>query len=141
MALIKCPECGKEISDKALACPNCGMPLRSEDRGTYNVTIHREKQWFLINPKTKITVDNVEEYEVGSGEEIVIPMTTGKHTILFTMSPKKTQADIEVIENLDLYMKINRTWGEIEVTGRGITTVNNSPKISVGFGVGGSSLQ
>lgn len=27
MALIKCPECGKEISDKAHACPNCGCPL------------------------------------------------------------------------------------------------------------------
>ena len=27
MALIKCPECGKEISDKAASCPNCGMPL------------------------------------------------------------------------------------------------------------------
>jgi hypothetical protein len=27
MALIKCHECGKEISDKANACPNCGCPL------------------------------------------------------------------------------------------------------------------
>ena len=27
MALIKCPECGKEISDKAVACINCGFPL------------------------------------------------------------------------------------------------------------------
>lgn len=26
MALIKCPECGKEFSDKAQACPNCGCP-------------------------------------------------------------------------------------------------------------------
>lgn len=26
MALIKCPECGKEISDKASCCPNCGCP-------------------------------------------------------------------------------------------------------------------
>lgn len=26
MALIKCPECGKEFSDKAPACPNCGCP-------------------------------------------------------------------------------------------------------------------
>lgn len=24
MALIKCPECGKEISDQADFCPNCG---------------------------------------------------------------------------------------------------------------------
>lgn len=27
MALIKCPECGLSISDKAAACPNCGYPL------------------------------------------------------------------------------------------------------------------
>lgn len=27
MALIKCPECGKEISDKAPACIQCGFPL------------------------------------------------------------------------------------------------------------------
>lgn len=29
MALINCPECNKEISDKAIACPNCGAPLRN----------------------------------------------------------------------------------------------------------------
>lgn len=27
MALITCPECGKEISDKAENCPNCGYVL------------------------------------------------------------------------------------------------------------------
>lgn len=27
MALIKCEECGKEISDRAVACPNCGCPI------------------------------------------------------------------------------------------------------------------
>ena len=26
MALIKCPECGREISDKAESCPGCGCP-------------------------------------------------------------------------------------------------------------------
>lgn len=28
MALIQCPECGKEISDQAESCPHCGNPLR-----------------------------------------------------------------------------------------------------------------
>lgn len=28
MALIKCPDCGKEFSDLAAACPNCGRPSR-----------------------------------------------------------------------------------------------------------------
>lgn len=27
MALIKCPECGKEISDKAQKCIHCGTTL------------------------------------------------------------------------------------------------------------------
>jgi hypothetical protein len=35
MALIKCPECGKEISDKAASCPNCGYPINA-------ATIHTE---------------------------------------------------------------------------------------------------
>lgn len=28
MALINCPECGKEISDKSMACIQCGFPLQ-----------------------------------------------------------------------------------------------------------------
>jgi len=27
MGLVKCPECGKEISDKANSCPSCGCPI------------------------------------------------------------------------------------------------------------------
>lgn len=27
MALIKCPECGKMISDQASNCPECGYPV------------------------------------------------------------------------------------------------------------------
>lgn len=30
MALIPCSECGKEISDKASACPHCGAPVASQ---------------------------------------------------------------------------------------------------------------
>ena len=29
MALIYCPECGHEVSNSAVACPNCGRPLRT----------------------------------------------------------------------------------------------------------------
>ncbi len=31
MALIKCPECGKEISDRAESCPSCGCPMDEEE--------------------------------------------------------------------------------------------------------------
>ncbi len=28
MALIRCPECQREVSDQAIACPACGYPIR-----------------------------------------------------------------------------------------------------------------
>lgn len=29
MALVRCPECGREkVSDSAVACPNCGFNIR-----------------------------------------------------------------------------------------------------------------
>ena len=28
MALVKCPECGKEVSSNAAVCPNCGTPIK-----------------------------------------------------------------------------------------------------------------
>lgn len=32
MAIIKCPECGKDISDRAENCPNCGCPMEEIKR-------------------------------------------------------------------------------------------------------------
>lgn len=34
MTLIKCSECGKEISDKASVCIGCGAPVSSQDAAT-----------------------------------------------------------------------------------------------------------
>lgn len=32
MALIKCQECGREISNKAVSCPGCGCPVENVSR-------------------------------------------------------------------------------------------------------------
>ena len=29
MAMVKCPDCGKDISSSAMACPNCGHPMKA----------------------------------------------------------------------------------------------------------------
>lgn len=31
MALIKCPECNKDVSDKAVSCPHCGYPIQNQN--------------------------------------------------------------------------------------------------------------
>lgn len=30
MALINCPECGKEVEEGVLTCPNCGFPIKNK---------------------------------------------------------------------------------------------------------------
>lgn len=37
MALIQCPECGKEISDQAASCPHCGYPISSKLENEQNI--------------------------------------------------------------------------------------------------------
>lgn len=32
MALIKCPECGREISTLAETCPHCGYPIKNTQK-------------------------------------------------------------------------------------------------------------
>ena len=50
MALIKCKECGHEVSDKASACPNCGCPLNtdSSNQNESNESFSRKKRWLWI---------------------------------------------------------------------------------------------
>ena len=40
MAMIQCPECGKEVSDKAISCIHCGCPINNQSekaKEKYNV--------------------------------------------------------------------------------------------------------
>lgn len=37
MALIKCPECEREISEKATSCPHCGFPITAADSNKSDV--------------------------------------------------------------------------------------------------------
>lgn len=41
MALINCHECGKQVSDTAQICPNCGAPVRATQQRIlkWNLTV------------------------------------------------------------------------------------------------------
>ena len=55
MALIKCPECGKEISDQAPACIHCGFPLgdvkQEEVRESAPAVLEDREDGFIESPK------------------------------------------------------------------------------------------
>lgn len=43
MALIKCPECELQVSDKALSCPHCGYPMKTAPKKNYHKPTKRMK--------------------------------------------------------------------------------------------------
>lgn len=54
MSLIKCPECEKEISDKAFSCPHCGYQLAGEKN--INNDLEVENDTVEINDSNEIIV-------------------------------------------------------------------------------------
>lgn len=57
MALINCPECGKEYSSKANACPNCGCPTNySLVQNTNNIELDKSVDDSKINDDSSDTI-------------------------------------------------------------------------------------
>ncbi len=58
MALIKCLECGKEISDKADKCPSCGCPVETQksEREKKNKSNKKAKKSFLLTVTFSIII-------------------------------------------------------------------------------------
>lgn len=50
MALISCPKCGKQISDKAVKCPHCGVDL-TESFGGYDDSFFELVEKQLLEPE------------------------------------------------------------------------------------------
>lgn len=44
MAIIKCPDCGKDISDRAEACPNCGCPVEKKEAEEVLISSPKKKK-------------------------------------------------------------------------------------------------
>lgn len=61
MAIIQCPECGKEISDKAKACIHCGYPISEEKN---NICVIDDKKYDLSEFKNRLLEADLNNKEV-----------------------------------------------------------------------------
>jgi endogenous inhibitor of DNA gyrase (YacG/DUF329 family) len=48
VALVTCPECGKQVSDNAAACPQCGAPNRRFERANMRMMVLLAIATFLL---------------------------------------------------------------------------------------------
>ena len=86
MALIKCSECGKDVSTNAGNCPNCGNPI-----GNKKVNVHFERKRNMLNAVAvtgTVLVDGVVVGSAGNGTSFDVMLTVGNHSI--TIDSKTT---------------------------------------------------
>ena len=113
MALISCPECNKEISDKAQSCPHCGYPINNTNSKyriiivgyhdtdtsacaglteTFNIHLEYNELMDILNncPYTIVECDTVEEANLYArklqrwGIDIEIINPNGQHEYIDT---------------------------------------------------------
>lgn len=128
MALIKCPECGKEISDKAKTCINCGCPL-SEMNPSGEVRIKMPNNvvdgWSgLLSSKRAVVkkTDGTILWEGKHGENasftidapanIIIELGSFANDVEGTVSPKKKYT---LVQDLGIHMRATFRLSEVDV--------------------------
>jgi hypothetical protein len=83
MALIQCEDCGRDVSDRAPACPNCGAPVAAaEDKNAPDkVTVEGECFIGTRAQVVRLAVKAVQacNYKVDSADEMsgLVAFTTG----------------------------------------------------------------
>lgn len=68
MSLIKCSECGREISDKAVSCPGCGCPI--SQAGLIKNKSDLEKQVDEIYHRNTDRVKAIKELREATGMDL-----------------------------------------------------------------------
>lgn len=85
MAIIKCEECGAEISDKAKVCPKCGAPIREEERN--------EEIYILVLMVVGAILFFVGIYFLGSGlSTIMEDLNTRRYTYTTPLTNHEVEA-------------------------------------------------
>lgn len=96
MALIKCIECGKDISDKAGSCPNCGCPV--EIMNNINNTDNNEQK------NTKVNTDSNKKKKVILAITVIIVAILV--IILLPQNSKVPEGCTEKVwRNIETYIK------------------------------------
>lgn len=97
MALIKCVECGKEISDRADVCPCCGFPIKPIDYVIYFNWADNKGHTFL---KTDVLIDDQPIGEMTCGSTMDCTVSEGEHEVKLLLR-KKCVVQETIIVNRD----------------------------------------
>ena len=128
MALIKCPDCGKEISDKAKACIFCGCPfdeIVTSGEGRVKIPNNIATGWVGLFTSRRAFIKDTENktlWEGSHGEnakftidaptKIIIDLGSMANQIIGIVEPKKKYA---CVQDMGVHMLATYRLTEVDV--------------------------
>lgn len=117
MAMIKCSECDKDISDKAKVCINCGAPIINNAENAGNILENLREQAALGDKVAQRLLGS--KYENGEG----VALDNDKAVHWYCLAA--TQGDIEAQENLGRMCEK----GQVAINGQQVGDISGDGKI------------
>lgn len=116
MAIIQCPECGRNISDKAEDCIHCGFPLKQKtDSLGGTLVIYGYTGFFLVYPKLKIYLDGQYICDVShKSKSAVIPINKPTE-VEIKCGIRSTLVRVQPDMHNEIYTEFDRSLGNILV--------------------------
>ena len=138
MALIKCPECGNEVSDRAASCPRCGCPISSTSSSSPQSNVKKIPVRFFrkrsINTSYGVSgsviVDGVTVGASNVGCDFEVMLTPGNHNVVFTSRNSMTHAEQTTSETIKVpanarkvNVQIDSKIGAMSILGNGAVKI------------------
>nr|DAE46111.1 MAG TPA: zinc-ribbon domain protein [Caudoviricetes sp.] len=127
--LIKCPECGKEISDKAVYCPGCGCPISQEQYKNMNIDgEYNELLSEIISKNGENKIACIKDFRLATGTGLSEAKVLVEDYFMKIKEINKAQGFKEdLCANITLPANYRRT---VHLENRILTVYNKNGKVS-----------
>ena len=106
MALIKCPECGKEISDKSKQCIHCGYPLGESQEIDSESNGNKFYKMIMVGRASYVDIKKICEHTGLSTDDVKKILSSPPQTVLSGLSLEECEMVKEQLASAGMVVTI-----------------------------------
>lgn len=93
MALVQCRECGSNVSDSAISCPQCGV---DGPAGTGTLIVERRKKFMGGAVGVSVQLNGVGHGVLRSGQSVALDLAPGSYALSLWARGQGSEAEVVI---------------------------------------------